>query len=167
MSYNKITDPISGKKVELDSSKGKRILLNYLKLQTGGVYYDKYLGKMDRPLFGAYGLWGKYWDFITKNIHAYRTTPKGKKIDMRRTKINFRNLFDNNLDEAIYMVKVFSRVELDQLLNTPGHMRKARRFISRLFTILNGYKYVNEDFSKDIETSGLLEAYEIYQDILN
>ena len=104
---------------------------------------------------------------ITKNIHAYRTTPKGKKIDMRKTKINFRNLFDNNLDEAIYMVKVFSRVELDQLLNTAGHMRKARRFISRLFTILNGYKYVNEDFSKDIETSGLLEAYEIYQDILN
>ena len=81
MSYNKITDPISGKKIELNSSKGKRILLNYLKLKTGGAYYVKYLGKVDRPLFGPYGLWSKYWDYANKKIFVHKTTPKGKKID--------------------------------------------------------------------------------------
>jgi len=109
---------------------------------------------------------GKYWDFVTKNIHAHKTTPRGIKIDMRKTNINLRNLFDNNLDVAIYMIKVLVRAELDQLLHTPGHMRKARRFITRLFTILNGYKHFNEDLNREIETGGLLEAYEIYQNIL-
>ena len=38
MNYNKITDPISGKKIELNSSRGKTILRNYLELQAGGAY---------------------------------------------------------------------------------------------------------------------------------
>ena len=91
MSYNKITDPISGKKIELNNSPGKRILLNYLKLQTGAAYYDKYLGKIDRPLYGAFGLWGKYWDYATEKIHVHKNTPRGVEIDMHKTKVKFRN----------------------------------------------------------------------------
>ena len=66
------------------------------------------------------------------------------------------------------MVKVFVRAGLDHVLSSCFRDNgKPNRFIKRSFTILDGYKYVNEDFSKDIETSGLLEAYEIYQNILN
>ena len=99
MSYNKITDPISGKKIELNSSRGKTILRNYLELQAGGAYYDKYLGKIDLPLFGAYGLWGKYWDYATKKIHVHKNTPRGVEIDMHKTKVKLQRAAKQNANK--------------------------------------------------------------------